>query len=649
MTRRVRDLLARRSTDAFVGREEELAALLGTLGPGGPLIVHLHGIAGIGKSSLIEAFAARARGRRATVVRLDCRAIEPTARGFIHDLTAAIGGDATTPDKVASRLARLGGRVVLVLDNYEVFRLLDTWLRQVFVPALRDNVRVILAGREPPVAAWLAAPGWQGLFRSLTLGPLPDPEAIELLRSLGVEEADARRINRFARGHPLALLLATSAVAERPDLDLEEAAVPRVVAELTQVYLADVPDRLTRQALEAASAVRRVTLPLLRALLPGAAPQDAFDRLRGLPFVETGRDGLIVHEAVKQAVAGSLKTANPGGHQAYRRAAWQHLRSEARTASGPDLWRYTADILYLIENPVVREAFFPSGVYLYAVEPARPDDGGAIHAIVKRHERTQGAKALDAWWSHLPASFHVVRGRDGACAGFYCMTDAAAVTPALCRADSLTHRWSSWLRRNPVAAGERVLFLRRWLSDDHGEAPSPVQAACWLDVKRHYMELRPHLRRIVTTVRGLAAYAPTVQTLCFRTADEANAELDGTVYHAAVLDFGPRSVDGWLADLVTAELGVEDSPRLDAEARELVIGGRRVGLTPRELDVMRYLWEREGKIVTRAELLDHVWEPEYEGGSNVVDVVIRGLRKKLGAEAPMVATVRGAGYRLRRS
>lgn len=104
-----------------------------------------------------------------------------------------------------------------------------------------------------------------------------------------------------------------------------------------------------------------------------------------------------------------------------------------------------------------------------------------------------------------------------------------------------------------------------------------------------------------------------------------------------------------LADLVAAELGVDERPRLDAESRELVIGGRRIGLTPRERDVMRYLWEREGKIVTRDELLDHVWEPGYEGGSNVVDVVIRGLRKKLGTEAPMVATVRGAGYRLRRS
>ena len=51
----------------------------------------------------------------------------------------------------------------------------------------------------------------------------------------------------------------------------------------------------------------------------------------------------------------------------------------------------------------------------------------------------------------------------------------------------------------------------------------------------------------------------------------------------------------------------------------------------------------------RAELLDEVWDGDYDGGSNVVDVVIRGLRRKLADQASMIETLRGQGYRLRSS
>ena len=58
-------------------------------------------------------------------------------------------------------------------------------------------------------------------------------------------------------------------------------------------------------------------------------------------------------------------------HRAYRRAAWRQLRAEVRDAAPTELWRYTADMLYLIDNPVLREAFFPSGAQPLAVEPAQ--------------------------------------------------------------------------------------------------------------------------------------------------------------------------------------------------------------------------------------------------------------------------------------
>ena len=118
---------------------------------------------------------------------------------------------------VAVRLGSLGERVVLTLDTYEVFRFLDVWLREVFLPSLPKNVRVVLCGREPPVADWLMSGQWDlTSFGSLQLQGITENEAFDLLENMGVDTPAARRINRLARGNPLALRLAAAAVAADP-------------------------------------------------------------------------------------------------------------------------------------------------------------------------------------------------------------------------------------------------------------------------------------------------------------------------------------------------------------------------------------------------------------------------------------------------
>jgi Transcriptional regulatory protein, C terminal len=212
--------------------------------------------------------------------------------------------------------------------------------------------------------------------------------------------------------------------------------------------------------------------------------------------------------------------------------------------------------------------------------------------------------------------------------------------------DPVVRQWVEHLRDERIPRGEPVLGLRRWLDIDHGEDPCASQAACWLDVKRTYMQLRPNLRRIYVTVTGVPTYWPTVEKLGFRPVAEA-AELDGTGYASVVLDFGPGSVDGWLAGLVAAELGLEARLRLDESANEAVVEGAPISLTPLEFGVLAQLERANGRAVSRRELLESVWETTFTGGSNVVDAVVHSLREKLGAEADMVQTVRGVGYRLR--
>jgi hypothetical protein len=636
-----------RPADGLVGRERELAVLRRMSDRDDRTVVmHVRGLAGVGKSALLDTFVSEERSRDAIVVRLDCRAMEPTERGFLHELSTAVGiSPSSGIAEATTRLGSIGDRVLLALDNYEVFQLLDSWLRTAFLPAQGDNVRVGLVGRHPPARAWLSAAHWQGSFGTVVVNPLDDASSVELLSRYGIDDVVGRRINRIVRGHPLALRLAAAAVAERPDLSLEEAATQPLIGELTRLYLSDVHDPVTRDALDAASVVRRTTQSLLRAMLPTVAPQDAVEKLRALPFVEPGCDGLVLHQAVQEAVSAALKSADPERYRNHRRAAWRQLQEEGAQAGTSELWRYTADTLYLIENPVCREAFFPTGAPLFTLEPAGPGHGEDIRTIVQHVEPAASSSLLQSWWTEAPESFSVVLDREGDVVGLYVMLDADLVRRRALLDDPVTAGWMGHLREHPVARGERVLFLRRWLGRRGGEGPSPVQAACWLDIKRTYMTLRPNLRRVYTTVHDLAEFGPVVSQLGFRPLAGAEVSLDGVAYHSAVLDFGPDSVDGWLAGLAADELGLQQTTVLTSEAGELLIDGERIALTPLEAAVVSHLHDHRGKVVDRASVLRDVWGYDYEGGSNVVDSVIRSIRKKLGTHASAIETVRGFGYR----
>jgi len=196
MVRLMKDLLAQSARESFVGRTVELQALSELLN-NGPRVVFLHGIAGVGKSALLSVFVERARAGGASVIELDCRAIEPTERGFLIALRTAIGGPISRLGQATARLQSLGERVVLSLDNYEVFRLMDTWLRQVFVPLLPENVRVLIVGRDMPAYTWLTTPGWQGLVRPIPLGSLSESESIKLLVASGATEPEANPLQEY--------------------------------------------------------------------------------------------------------------------------------------------------------------------------------------------------------------------------------------------------------------------------------------------------------------------------------------------------------------------------------------------------------------------------------------------------------------------
>ena len=87
---------------------------------------------------------------------------------------------------------------------------------------------------------------------------------------------------------------------------------------------------------------------------------------------------------------------------------------------------------------------------------------------------------------------------------------------------------------------------------------------------------------------------------------------------------------------------------LDEETREVRRGGRRVDLSPTEFSLLRYLLLNARKVLSKAQILDHVWQYDFGGDGRIVETYISYLRKKIDSEGtPLIHTLRGAGYSLR--
>ena len=100
------------------------------------------------------------------------------------------------------------------------------------------------------------------------------------------------------------------------------------------------------------------------------------------------------------------------------------------------------------------------------------------------------------------------------------------------------------------------------------------------------------------------------------------------------------------------EVLVEGAVRLDLERHELSVDGELVSLALREFELLSYLKESSGRVVTRESLMQNVWGWDYIGDTKTIDVHVKRLRSKIESDpsAPLrISTIRGVGYRYERS
>jgi two-component system OmpR family response regulator len=87
---------------------------------------------------------------------------------------------------------------------------------------------------------------------------------------------------------------------------------------------------------------------------------------------------------------------------------------------------------------------------------------------------------------------------------------------------------------------------------------------------------------------------------------------------------------------------------LDEETREVRRGGRRIDLSPTEFALLRFLLLNARRVLSKAQILDHVWQYDFNGDSRIVETYISYLRKKVDRDGPrLIHTLRGVGYTLR--
>jgi DNA-binding response OmpR family regulator len=160
---------------------------------------------------------------------------------------------------------------------------------------------------------------------------------------------------------------------------------------------------------------------------------------------------------------------------------------------------------------------------------------------------------------------------------------------------------------------------------------------------------------IARTLRDRHVATPILMLTARDAIDDRVAGLDAGADDYLVKPFALRELLARLRALTRRDLpGREPVLRvadleIDAGRHEVRRAGQSIGLAGKEYAILEYLARNRNQVLTRDQIAEHVWDLSYDGESNVVDVYIRYLRRKLDEQfsPPLIYTVRGVGYQLR--
>ena len=395
----IADLIREGRRSTLAGRDAELRLLRQVTAPGGPVIAYVHGPAGIGKTALISALDACLEDEDIRRFHIAAGAVEPTPTAIVTALGRLRDHDARTGAELVAALASVKDITVVMVDDVDTWRLASSWLRTDLLPALPANTRFVLAGTVPPPPAWSIEYGQY--FLDIKLGALPRTESDAAVAAAGLSAEIAERIWLLSAGHPLGLRMAIHA-ARTGSLG-----TARDAGELANSILHAIGDSNLRRAVEACAIVRRANRGLMSAILQTEEPipLSLLEAVEALPFATRDAEGIYVAEPVRRAIVDWMSGVEPERYQLWRKTAADWIVSRLRAAGPSGRWRHMADLLHLLEQPALRNAFFPPEEEAPPVEPARADDFDQIFEITELYNGPDERARIEVWAQRLPHRF----------------------------------------------------------------------------------------------------------------------------------------------------------------------------------------------------------------------------------------------------
>ncbi|MGW3408395.1 response regulator transcription factor [Streptomyces sp. NPDC000888] len=215
--------------------------------------------------------------------------------------------------------------------------------------------------------------------------------------------------------------------------------------------------------------------------------------------------------------------------------------------------------------------------------------------------------------------------------------------PSLTELLSVAVTEAGW-RPYPAADGESALRVARGCAPHAVVLDGMLPDLDGLQVLRRLRYERPKLPVLMLTARdalehrldGLEAGADDYVTKPF-SLEEVVLRLRGLLRRSGAEEDRSEGAARVLGDLVLSE-----------DTREVHRDGTAVQLTAKEFDLLSLLLSHPRQVLSKAQILDHVWSSSFDGGGNLIEVYISSLRRKLDkGRAPMIHTVRGVGYAIR--
>lgn len=474
----------------FVGRAGEIELVRAALEAGTPpfAVLYLHGPGGVGKSALLSGFAATAASAGVPAVPVDVRAIDPTPAAFLARVAAGLGRPGA--DLTLEGLAGCG-RVLVLVDTFERAAPLQAWLRDRFVPALADGAVVVVAGRAPPPAEWVADAAWRDLMRVVSLRNLAPADARRYLDLRGVDQGMQARLVELTHGHPLALSLVVDVLDQRGDpggFDLVDA--PDLVRTLMERFVEEIPGQRHREALAVCAHARFTTEDLLRAAMGGDDIGLLLDWLRSRSFIEEGRDGVFPHDLARDVLDTDLRWRDRVAYADLHRRVRADVVARIRGSEGRDQQRALADLIYLHRlNPVMRPLYDWAQLGHAYADALGQGDGPLLVAMAERAQGPEQAALVEHWLVRQPGAFTVFRRSDDDVAGFTALLRLDEAAPDDLAADpGAGAMWAYATRHDPPRPGEAVTATRFFVDEDADQRPSsPSWTAFSITHARHVL------------------------------------------------------------------------------------------------------------------------------------------------------------------